>query len=250
MERTAVVTGAGSGIGRCITVRLEELGFLVVAADCDISGVPESAHVTPFECDLSCKEGVDSLFVFSEKALGSIGFFFANAGFPYYEKIRTSDWDHISRIFSVNTFSPIYSYERYIEHLSGREGTFAVTCSAMGRTAMPGFALYSATKFALDGFRDALMFEMPDNVRVTFAYPVSTDTGFFRHSSTRGMTKPFPVQTPEHVAGCIVSAALKGKRKACPSKLYSFASVLFTLIPPVRWAYRGYYAGKLDQRYR
>ena len=54
MERTAVVTGAGSGIGRCITVRLEELGFLVVAADRDTSGVPESVNVTPFECDLSC----------------------------------------------------------------------------------------------------------------------------------------------------------------------------------------------------
>ena len=249
MERTAVVTGAGSGIGRCIATRLSELGFRIVAADIDVSGVPVSDSVIPFQCDLSGQEGVDALFAFSEGELGTIGFFFANAGFPYYEKINAADWEHISRIFSVNTFSPIYSYERYIGHLSGREGTFVVTCSAMGRTAMPGFALYSATKYALDGFREALRFEKPHNLRITFAYPVSTDTGFFRHHSTRGMDKPFPVQTPEHVAGCIVSAALKGRRKACPSKLYSFASVLFVVIPPVKWAYRGYYARKLDERY-
>lgn len=244
---TAVVTGAGSGIGRCIASLLLEKGYEVIAADLHTEGAPEGS--IPFQCDLSSMEGVDSLFAFAEKEFEHIDLFFANAGFPYYEKLREPDWEHIACIFNINTVSPIYSYERYLKHLDGSHGGFVVTCSAMGRTAMPGFALYSASKRALDGFRDALRYERPENVTITFAYPVSTDTGFFRHRSTLGMDKPFPVQTPEHVAKRIVAAAIKGKPSVSPSRLYSFASVLFKVLPPVKWAYRRYYANKLDRRY-
>ena len=65
--------------------------------------------------------------------------------------IRSADWDRAEKIFSINTLSPIYLYEKMIEHLDGRHGMVVVTDSAMGETAMPGFSLYSSTKYALNG---------------------------------------------------------------------------------------------------
>ena len=246
-SRHVVVTGANSGIGACLLRMFLDLGCTVVAADIngsEISGMA-SDRMRPVICDLSMKEGVDHLFTEAEGFMGNIDIFVANAGFPYYEVIRGPDWDHIKRIFDVNTLSPIYSYEKMILHLDGRRGMFVLTDSAMGETSMPGFALYSSTKFAMNGFSTAVDFERPENLSLVTVYPVSTDTGFFRNETTSSMDKPFPVQTPEHVAADIINGIRKGKRKVYPCRLYSVSRVVFVLFPPIRYLYRRYYAKKL-----
>ncbi|MGN1044544.1 MAG: SDR family NAD(P)-dependent oxidoreductase [Candidatus Methanomethylophilaceae archaeon] len=245
--RHVVVTGANSGIGACLLKGFLEQGCTVVAADIrdsEIAGMA-SDRVHPVICDLSVKEGVDRLFSEAEAFMGTIDIFVANAGFPYYEVIDRPDWDHIERIFGVNTLSPIYSYEKMLEHLAGRRGMFVLTDSAMGETSMPGFALYSATKFAMNGFSTAVDFEMPDNISFVTVYPVSTDTGFFRNDTTSDMDKPFPVQTPEHVAKDIINGIRRGRRRVYPSRMYSVFRAVFILLPPVRYLYRRYYARKL-----
>lgn len=159
----------------------------------------------PFACDLSTKEGVDALFEMMEQTFGKADIFIANAGAPYYEKFDYVNWNRVESIFELNTISPIYTYARYLEHLNGREGQLAFTISAMGEMALPGYALYAASKFAMKGFQQAVRLEAPENLKITCIYPVSTETNFFNVGGNGvKMEKPFPVQSPEAVARAAV----------------------------------------------
>lgn len=103
-------------------------------------------------------------------------------------------------MFQVNTISPMYTYGKYLDFLKGRDGHFCITVSAIGQMAMPGYCVYSASKFGTQGFQQGLRLELPENVTMTCLYPVATNTNFFKTANPKEFKKPFPVQSPAHVA--------------------------------------------------
>ncbi len=234
--KNIIITGANSGIGNRMMKMLLSKGNRIFAADIRTDNLV-SEDVIAFECDVSTEENVDRIFEEALKHFDKTDVFIANAGFPYYESMDYADWDRIDRIFRTNVYSPIYSYQKFVKHLNGRKGIFALTASAMGLMGMPGYTLYSATKFALDGFQDAVRLEKGDNVQLTVLYPVATDTGFFKAVNDRDFEKPYPVQTPEHVAEAMIKGMEKGKKRVFPCRLFRFAMVLFTIFPFVKRMY-------------
>lgn len=248
-----VLTGANSGIGLEVLKLLVDGENKILAVDLhtDKLAAFDPKKVFPMVCDVSSKEGVDAIFAEAEKLLGGIDIFYANAGFPYYESFDYVDWDRTAHIFETNVFSPIYSYQKYREHLAGKPGQFAMTVSAIGKMGMPGYALYSSSKFAVQGFQQALRLEMPENIRMTCLYPVATDTNFFKAAveGQKGKVirqKPFPVQKPAHVAKAMVKGLEKKKKYVNPCKLFSFALALFAVFPFVRTIYWALEKKKLD----
>ncbi|MBR5093584.1 MAG: SDR family NAD(P)-dependent oxidoreductase [Oscillospiraceae bacterium] len=247
--KTIVLTGASSGIG------LEVLKLLAQGKDNRILAVARHVdniqhladNVTAFSCDISTQEGVDRVFAKAEELFGKIDLFYANAGFPYYEEFNYADWDRVDAMFRTNTISPIYTYAKYIRHLDGRPGILAYTVSAIGEMAMPGYAIYSSSKFALNGFQQAIRLEAPENLQITCLYPVATDTNFFKVANAVEFEKPFPVQKPAHVAKMMVKAIEQGKERVCPSGLFGFAKVLMGVAPPVRTFYWKLETKKLDR---
>ncbi len=238
-----VLTGANSGIG------LETLKLLVkgdnkiLAVDLFIDKIStfDKDKVIPMQLDVSTKENVDLIFKTADEKLGGIDIFYANAGFPYYERMNYVDWERIENIFKVNVYSPIYSYQKYAEYLGGKDGHMAITVSAIGKMAMPGYTLYSASKFAMQGFQEGLRRELPKNIKLTCLYPVATDTGFFK-KAVEGKDKeitqrPFPVQKPSHVAKCMVKGIEHDRKSVNPCKLFSLARVLFAICPPIKYIY-------------
>ena len=97
--------------------------------------------------------------------------------------------------------------------------------------------LYSATKFAMHGFQQGLRFELPKNIKLTCLYPIATDTGFFKAANEKVFEKPFPVQSPEHVAKKMVAGLERGAKAVNPSALFSLSGVLFSIVPPVKSVY-------------
>jgi len=229
--RNIVLTGANSGIGLELLRTLYENDNKIIAVDLRDDKISsfDREKVIPYICDVSRKENIDDLFEFASQRFETVDIFIANAGYNHFETMDGSDWDKIERIFSTNTISPIYSYQKYSEHLNGRDGIFSITISAMGKVAMPGFTLYSSTKFALNGFQEAVRMEKPDNIQLTCVYPVSTDTAFF--DSPAEIEKPWPVQTPEHVAAKMIKGIEKGKKRVFPCKMFRLSLVLFTIFP-------------------
>ncbi len=251
-NKTIVLTGASSGIG------LEVLRLLVKGRGNKILAVSRHAeqllatfadNVIPFNMDISTTEGVDAVFEKANEVFGGkkIDIFYANAGFPYYEEFNYVDWDRVKVMFDTNTLSPIYTYAKYLHHLHGRPGTLAITVSAIGQMAMPGYAIYSASKFGLQGFQQAIRLEKPKNMQITCLYPVATDTNFFRVANPVPFEKPFPVQQPDVVARKMVEGIESGKKFVSPSPLFALSKVLMGVCPPVRTVYWGLETAKLNR---
>lgn len=247
-NKKIVLTGAGSGIGLEVMKLLSAQGNTIFAVDKDISKITDFApNVITYERDVASKEAVDDIFTAAHEAMGGIDIFYANAGYPYYEAIDYVDWDRAKNIFETNVLSPIYSYEKYREYLNGKDGQFAITVSAIGKMAIPGYTLYSASKFAMHGFQQGLRFELPKNIKLTCLYPIATDTGFFKAANPKEFEKPFPVQKPQHVAKKMVEGLEKGAKSVNPSKLFTLAELLFLLCPPIKSVYLALENNKLKR---
>ena len=251
-NKTIVLTGASSGIG------FEVLRLLVKGSGNKILAVSRHAeqllstfaeNVIPFNMDISTKEGVDAVFEKANEVFEGrkIDIFYANAGFPYYEEFNYEDWDRVKVMFDTNTLSPIYTYAKYLHHLDGRDGILAITVSAIGQMAMPGYAIYSASKFGLQGFQQAIRLEAPKNMQITCLYPVATDTNFFRVANPVPFEKPFPVQQPDVVARKMVAGIESGKKFVSPNPLFAVSKVLMGVCPPVRTVYWGLETAKLNR---
>ena len=240
-NKTVVITGASSGIGKSILEMLaaEEHHNRIIAASRSIQKLSEfGENVTLFPCDLSAEAGVDALFAEAEKQFEKIDILICNADAPYYERYDYEDWGRIEKIFSLNTFSCMYSYSKYLNHLNGRDGHLVYTISAMGEMALPGYALYASTKFAMKGFQQAIRIESPKNLKITCVYPVSTQTNFFEVGGAgHKVEQPFPVQTAEAVAKATVKGIEKGRKQVYPCPVYLPSRFLMNLLPPVRALY-------------
>jgi len=195
-NKKIVLTGASSGIGLEVMKLLAADGSnTILAVARHIDGLSRAAsNIIPFAADVSNKEGIDSVFAKAEELFGTVDIFYANAGTPYFEEYDYEDWDRLSYIFELNTLGPAYTYVKYKHHLNGRPGHLVYTVSAIGEMAMPGFALYSASKFGLNGFQQGIRLEMPENMKMTCIYPVSTHTNF---ATVAG--NGVPVDLPEPV---------------------------------------------------
>lgn len=251
-NKKIVLTGASSGIGlEVLKLICREPSNCILAvsrhAEQALAGFAD--NVIPFNCDVSTREGVDEIFSKAAEVFGGakIDIFYANAGFPYYEAYNYTNWDRILKIFETNTISPIYTYSKYLHHLNGGEGHLAYTVSAIGQMAMPGYALYSATKFALHGFQQAMRIEKPKNLKMTCLYPIATDTNFFKVAAPIDFEKPFPVQRPQVVARKMVAGLEAEKKFVCPSPLFTFARGLMAVAPPVRTVYWALENQKLER---
>ncbi|MBO4893699.1 MAG: SDR family NAD(P)-dependent oxidoreductase [Clostridia bacterium] len=239
--KNIVLTGCNSGIGLEVLKILVKGSNKILAVDKDRDYLDkfDPEKVTVMQIDVSSEEAVDKIFEKAEELFPFIDIFYANAGYPYYEEMNYTDWGRVQRMFETNVFSPIYSYQKYVRYLDGRKGVMAMTVSAIGEMAMPGFTIYSASKFALHGFQQGVRLEKPDNVQLTCLYPVATNTNFFRTANEIQFKKPFPVQQPDVVARKMVEGIESGKSKVSPCFLFGLSKVLMGVCPPVRTVYWG-----------
>ena len=239
--KNIVLTGCDSGIGLEVLKILVKGNNRILAVDKNIDNLKkfDPQKVTIIQIDVSSQEAVDAIFEKAEEIFDFIDIFYANAGYPYYEEMNYTDWNRVSAMFETNVFSPIYSYQKYVKYLDGRNGVMGITGSAIGEMAIPGFTIYSSSKFAMDGFQQGVRLEKPDNVQVTCLYPVATNTNFFRVANDIQFKKPFPVQEPELVAKKMVEGIESGKSKVSPCLLFDISKILMGIIPPVRTIYWG-----------
>lgn len=236
--KTIVLTGCNNGIGLEVLKLLHKNNkVLCVDKNIDRLGAFEDENTYIMQKDVSSKEAVDEIFEVALEKMGSIDIFYANAGYPYYEEFNYVDWDRVARMFETNVYSPIYSYQKYVEYLNGKKGIFAITVSAIGTMAMPGFTIYSASKFAMHGFQEGIRMELPENVQLTCLYPVATNTGFFKAANEIEFKKPFPVQQPDVVASKMIKGIEKGKKNVSPCVLFDISKVLMKILPPVKTVY-------------
>ncbi len=233
-NKKIVITGASSGIGKAILDELKKFNVQIFAGDLEPNKIKTAkGKVFAVKCDVSNPENIDMLIKNAVKKMGAVDIFIANAGFAYFEQITKPDWNHIDKIYKVNFMSPVYTVEKMKELNRGREYMVVITASAMGKLALPGYALYSSTKAALDSFASAYRLEQDDKGIISLVYPIATKTEFFKVAAGNSTPVPFPAQTPETVARAAVKGILKNKKSVYPSKLFLSMMILNRYIPVI-----------------
>lgn len=234
--KRVVITGASSGIGYAFARRLAKAGARVVGVSRNPQDVIDALGdlgVLAVGCDVSEPEQVDALLEESKRLLGGIDVFVANAGFAYYGILGSPDWDRSEKIFKTNVLSPIYTLQKLAQ---GRNEplVFMVTISALGKMVLPGFALYDATKFAMDGFVRTYRMEKPKNIKIMPVYPVATlQTRFFKKASGVADSAPVPLppQPVSVVAFCMEMGLRMGARSVYTSLVFLVRCLLVRVLP-------------------
>jgi 3-oxoacyl-[acyl-carrier protein] reductase len=228
--KTALVTGASRGIGRAIAIELAKQGlkrlFLVarnrkklaeVAAEIEVFGV----EVVPLAIDLTDSAAVNIAIAQAWRDRGPIHLLVNCAGVAHQESFLRSNLSSIQEELALNLMGT-YTITRIIAKrmAAQHEGTIVNVSSLMGKFAAPTMATYSATKFAILGFTQALRSELaPYNIHVTALLPTLTDTDMVRDFKTFRWVVPM---TTEKVA----QALIVGLHKDAPEILVGWQSHL------------------------
>ena len=184
-DKRAVVTGAAGGIGQAICRALAAQGVRVAVADLDEGAANDLADAIGngaqgFRIDVRDRGSVEACFSSIEAALGGYDILCANAGVSSMKLVvdlTDEDWDFN---FDVNARGVFLTNQQAIRHFiaTGNEGVIVNTASLAAKWGAPWLAHYSASKFAVMGFTQALAREVADKgIRVNCVCP-----GFVRTS--------------------------------------------------------------------
>jgi len=182
--RRAVVTGAGSGIGRAIVRRFVSEGAKVVAVvrkDADVPALEADGAVVVVG-DVSRYETAERAVAEATARFGGLDCYIANAGlWDFHKRLEKQTPQEIeaafNEIFGVNFLGAAYGARASIAALRQSLGSLIVTGSNACFLAGGGGALYTSSKFALRGLVMQLAKEFAPDVRVNGVAPGATDTG-------------------------------------------------------------------------
>jgi len=183
--KRAIVTGGASGIGRAIVRLLALEGVQAAVADVDLDRAKavagEVGHLAQaFQIDVRNRASVEACFQQIEQDFGGYDILCANAGVSTMapvERLTDEDWDFN---LDVNARGVFLTNQIAIRHFlgTGRQGVIVNTASLAGKVGAPYLAHYSASKFAVVGFTQALAREVAERgIRVNCVCP-----GFVRTS--------------------------------------------------------------------
>jgi short-subunit dehydrogenase len=216
----AFVTGASSGIGRALALRLASQGYAVglAARRTDLLGdvlrdVESAGGVGgAFACDVTDREQVHAAVRRCESQLGPVNLLIANAGVSEMTPPDPFDAADVERLMRVNFLGAVYAVEAALPGmLARRRGHLVAIGSLAGYGGLPLSGAYCASKAALRVFFESLRLDLrPRGIDVTLVTPGYVDTKLTRKNLHR---MPFLVPEEEAV-GRIVRAIHRRERLA------------------------------------
>jgi 3-oxoacyl-[acyl-carrier protein] reductase len=182
--KTALVTGAGSGIGKSIAETYAREGARVTVADLNLDAAQETArgignNAIAVRCDVTRKAEIAAAVKETIAAFGALDILVNNAGATHVNKpMMEISEDEYDRVFAVNVKGLFQFCQAVVPHFRERGGGVIVNIgSTAGLRPRPGLSAYNATKGAVHTLTKTLAVELaPDRIRVCAIAPVATDT--------------------------------------------------------------------------
>jgi 2-hydroxycyclohexanecarboxyl-CoA dehydrogenase len=189
-ETTAVVTGAGSGIGRATAAVIAELGGTVAAADINLPAAEETVKsitaaggtARAFPVDITDELAVGELVEMTTGGFGPIGVLVNTVGWDRIEPFLDNTPDYWDQILGLNLLGPIRVTRAFLDGMIAAGGGAIVNvASDAGRVGSTGETVYSGAKGGVIAFTKSLAREMARHkIRVNCVCPGPTDTPLFR----------------------------------------------------------------------
>lgn len=249
-DKVFVVTGAGSGIGRELTLCLLSRGAYVAAVDLNAESLKETVelagrfaqHIGCFVLNVSDRREVHCLPENVIARFGRIDGIINNAGIiQRFSKLNDLDYESIERLIDVNLRGTLFVTKAFLPHLLRRPEANITNISSMGGfVPFPGQTMYGATKAAVKLMTEGLASELlHTKVHVTVVFPGAVATNIMSNSGVNSSVKMdaaaqgsmkalSPVRAAEIIVNGIernTSRIFVGKDSVLLDKLYRLAPV-------------------------
>jgi 3-oxoacyl-[acyl-carrier protein] reductase len=224
-NKVAIVTGGSKGIGFAIAEKLLKKKAKVFICGRDKFQLKRSleilsgfGEVDGEICDIRSDEQIEGMFLECLRIFGGVDVLINNAGVAVMGKtVEETTLSEFKFVLETNLFGVFYACKRAIPLIRERgEGHIINISSLAGQNAHPRMSSYNASKFALNGFTEAMMQEVrKDNIKVSLVCPGSVNTTFANEEVTD--EKAWQL-SPEDVAEVVVDL-LKSDARSLPSKV-------------------------------
>ncbi|MBO1335451.1 oxidoreductase [Streptomyces sp. VRA16 Mangrove soil] len=222
MDKVWLITGANSGFGRAFVTAAVAEGDLVVATARRPETLTDLAEAHPgrveaLPLDMTDPAAIDATVAEVVARHGRIDVLVNNAGRGHVGSAEATTDAELRDLFEVHFFGPAALVRAALPHLRARRSGAIVQMSSMGgQGSFPGVSAYSATKFALEGFSEALAQEVaPLGIKVLVVEPGAFRTNLM-HSTT--WSTDLPDYEPTVGASRAAMAEATGKEPGDPAK--------------------------------
>lgn len=241
--QTVLITGAGSGLGRLMSIQFAKLGCTLVLLDVNERGNEETASqvrefgatVHAFTCDLSKREDIYRVAEQAKSDVGDVDILINNAGIVTGKKFLECPDSLIIKTMDVNINAHFWTVKSFLPAMLRRnKGHIVTVSSAAGHFGANSLADYCASKFAAYGFDESIRVEISalkkTGVHTTVVCPYYINTGMFEGAKTRFPTL-LPFLEPDYVVDKIVDAVLTNQAVLCIPRFVYTMSFLKGIIP-------------------
>jgi NADP-dependent 3-hydroxy acid dehydrogenase YdfG len=252
--KVAVITGAGSGIGRALAMNLATKGAKLALSDIDTDGLAETvcqaetlgAMVKSDRLDVAEREAVLAYADDVVTYFGAVHQVYNNAGIAYNGDLERSEFKDIERVMDIDFWGVVNGTKAFLPHvIASGDGHIVNISSLFGLIAVPGQNAYNAAKFAVRGFTEAVRQEMlvaKHPVKVTCVHPGGIKTAVARNAAVAEgqnaqsfaefFDKHMALHTPEMAAETIIKAVAKGRARVVVGWEAKTLDVLSRIIGP------------------
>jgi len=223
--RTALITGASSGIGRLLALRIAAAGArvgLVARRESELEALAEEiraggGEAVPLVCDVADRQQALASAEKAVEAMGRIDVLVNNAGYGHHRRFLDWDLEDMERVMRVNFLGTLYFTKALLPAMAeSGSGWLVFIASAAGRIAPADETAYAASKHAMVGLAGSLSLEVEDaGVHVLTVCPGAIRTPFFDDEALARLPAVARRQMaePEDLVEAIMDALARGKRE-------------------------------------
>jgi NAD(P)-dependent dehydrogenase (short-subunit alcohol dehydrogenase family) len=231
--KVAVVTGAGSGIGRALAMQLADGGARLALSDIDGAGLattiaqlPAGTEVRSYKLDVSSREAVFAHSDDVKRDFGAAHLIFNNAGATMVGTFEHMTIDEIDWQLGINLWGVIYGSKAFLPMmLAQREGCIVNISSVFGLVGFPAQSAYNISKFGVRGLTECLWRELEGTgVRALSVHPGGIKTNIERagrrcalageeEARFSAMAEKLLTTPPEACATAILNGVRRGKKR-------------------------------------
>lgn len=193
------VTGASQGLGLSLVRQLLQAGHRVAATSRHLHNLtqaigPASAQFLPLETDLTSETSVQQAVAHAIATFGGLDVVVNNAGYGIGGSIEELTDEETRQAFDVNVFGGLNVIRQVLPHMrAAQKGHIINISSIAGISSATGWAIYAATKYAVEGFSEVLAQDVADlGIKVTAVAPGAFRTNFLTQESLVMARQPLP----------------------------------------------------------